>query len=70
MQGTMIALNNVDFGYSLDKILYYDLNFAVDMDTRVALVGENGIGKSTFLKLLLKQLKPIKGEVTHEKSLN
>jgi len=69
MQGTMISLNNVDFGYSLDKILYYDLNFAVDMDTRVALVGENGIGKSTFLKLLLKQLKPIRGEVKHEKTM-
>jgi len=39
------------------------------MDTRIALVGANGIGKSTFLKLILKQLTPLKGKVKHEKMM-
>lgn len=65
----MIAAENVKFGYSLDKILYHDLNFAVDMDSRMALVGENGIGKSTFLKLMLKQLTPIEGTIKHDKMM-
>lgn len=63
----MIEITDVDFGYSHDKILYNNLKFAIDMDTRIALVGQNGIGKSTFLKLLLKQLTPINGKVKHEK---
>jgi len=37
------------------------------MDTRIALVGANGIGKSTFLKIVLKELDPLKGKVKHEK---
>lgn len=40
------------------------------MDTRIALVGVNGSGKSTFLKLLLNEVKPMKGEVKHEKVVN
>lgn len=39
------------------------------MDSRMALVGENGIGKSTFLKIVLKQLQPLTGEVRHEKMI-
>jgi len=67
--GTLIEVCDVDFGYSADKILYRNLNFAVDMDTRIALVGDNGIGKSTFLKVLLQKVKPLKGKVRHEKVL-
>lgn len=66
-QGTMMEIVNVDFGYTADKILYQNLNFAVDMDTRIALVGANGVGKSTFLKILLQEVKPLKGKVKHEK---
>lgn len=65
----MIEVCDVDFGYSADKILYRNLKFAVDMDTRIALVGDNGIGKSTFLKIMLGKVKPLKGTVRHEKVL-
>lgn len=60
---------NVDFGYEADKILYKNLSFAIDMDTRIALVGDNGIGKSTFLKIMLQKVKPLAGKVRHEKVL-
>ena len=40
------------FGYMKDKILLKNLNFGVDMDSRMAIVGANGAGKTTFLKLL------------------
>jgi ATPase subunit of ABC transporter with duplicated ATPase domains len=40
------------FGYSEEKILLKNLNFGVDMDSRMAIVGANGAGKTTFLKLL------------------
>ena len=68
--GTLIEVVNVDFGYSEDKILQRNLNFHVNQETRIALVGSNGIGKSTFLKVLLGKEKPLRGEVIHEKNLN
>ena len=34
----------------------------IDMESRVAIVGPNGVGKSTFLKLLMGDIEPTKGE--------
>eukprot|EP00122_Pirum_gemmata_P005098 Pgem_evm1s4647 len=39
------------------------------MTTRLAIVGENGCGKSTFIKALMQELKPIKGSVKKHHSL-
>jgi len=50
------------FGYSEDEIILRDLNFAVDNDSKIALVGGNGAGKSTFLKLLLGNLELVTGK--------
>merc|ERR1712224_339160 len=58
-----ISVLEAAFGYTEDRILYKDLNFGVDMDSRVAIVGPNGAGKSTFLKLLDSSLTPTEGAV-------
>jgi ATP-binding cassette subfamily F protein 2 len=59
-----ISVINVQFGYDLDAPpLYENLNFGMDMDSRVAIVGPNGAGKSTFLKLLNGELVPTEGSV-------
>lgn len=49
----VIMVQNVSFRYH-DKgpFIYKNLEFGIDLDTRVALVGPNGAGKSTLLKLL------------------
>lgn len=49
----VIMVQNVSFRYN-DKspIIYKNLEFGIDLDTRLALVGPNGAGKSTLLKLL------------------
>lgn len=41
---------------SLQPYIYTNLEFGIDLDTRVALVGPNGAGKSTLLKLLMGEV--------------
>jgi len=57
----IIALQEVSFGYDPAKPLFTNVEAYVDMDTRMALVGANGQGKSTMLSLLIGELKPDKG---------
>lgn len=45
-----------------DKQLFHNLNFKVARGEKVAIIGENGVGKSTLIKILLQQLKPDEGE--------
>uniref|UniRef100_A0A1I8JDY1 ABC transporter domain-containing protein n=1 Tax=Macrostomum lignano TaxID=282301 RepID=A0A1I8JDY1_9PLAT len=42
--------------------LFVDLNFGVDMQSRISIVGPNGVGKSTLLKMLSGELEPTRGE--------
>lgn len=49
----VIMVQNVSFRYKDDgPWIYRNLEFGIDLDTRLALVGPNGAGKSTLLKLL------------------
>ncbi|WKY13207.1 hypothetical protein Q1695_004203 [Nippostrongylus brasiliensis] len=59
----ILGLHNVTFGFG-DNILFKNLDFGVDMDSRIAIVGPNGVGKSTLLKLLTGRIQPNEGELT------
>ena len=60
----VIMVQNVSFRYSPDTpYIYKNLDFGIDLDTRLALVGPNGAGKSTLLKLLCNELAPTEGIV-------
>lgn len=59
---TQIILD-VTFAYPGQKPLFVNTDFGIDMSSRVAIVGPNGVGKSTFLKLLTGDLEPQQGEV-------
>lgn len=45
------------FGYSEETPILKGINFYVEMESRMAIVGANGVGKSTFLNLLVESLK-------------
>jgi ATP-binding cassette subfamily F protein 2 len=60
---------NVSFGYEGYETLYENLDFGLDMDSRVAIVGPNGAGKSTFLKLLEGDILPTQGWVNRHTKL-
>jgi len=67
----VVQFNHVHFGYSPDPKdeLYSDLDFGIDLDSRIALVGPNGVGKSTLLKLLVGQLNSTQGMVRRHQHL-
>lgn len=60
----VIMVQNVSFRYSEDTPwIYKNLEFGLDLDTRLALVGPNGAGKSTLLKLICQELHPSEGMI-------
>ncbi|CAN6654898.1 ABC transporter ATP-binding protein Arb1p [Trichomonascus vanleenenianus] len=67
----VLSFDEVSFSYSGNKEdnLYQDLNFGVDMDSRIALVGPNGVGKSTLLKLMTGKLIATGGRISRHTHL-
>lgn len=60
----VIMVQNVSFRYNDNSpYIYKNLEFGIDLDTRLALVGPNGAGKSTLLKLLYGELFPTEGMI-------
>jgi ATP-binding cassette subfamily F protein 3 len=60
----IVALSGVDVGYDTGKPILKKLNLRIDNDDRIALLGANGNGKSTFAKLLAGRLKGETGTMT------
>lgn len=66
----VIMIQNVSFQYKPDsEPIYKNLEFGIDLDTRIALVGPNGAGKSTLLKLIDGQLNPTEGVIRRNSHL-
>lgn len=57
----MLSVENAEIGYSIDNPLIKNINFSIQYGERVALLGANGRGKSTFLKMLASKIQPLKG---------
>ncbi|XP_020812215.1 ATP-binding cassette sub-family F member 1 [Drosophila serrata] len=62
LQPPILGVHNVTFAFAGQKPLFIKADFGIDLTSRVAIVGPNGVGKSTFLKLLLGELEPQEGE--------
>ncbi|KAL5237968.1 hypothetical protein ACI65C_005378 [Semiaphis heraclei] len=63
LQPPILGLHSTSFAYPSQKPLFKNVDFGVDLNSRVAIVGPNGVGKSTFLKLLTGDLQPSDGEM-------
>ena len=57
----LIAIQDVNVGYEPGKPILRNLDLRIDPDDRIALIGANGNGKSTLVKLLCDKLKPETG---------
>ena len=64
-EGSKIPLkvNNITFNYPEKDKLYNNLSFVINNRERFLIVGENGVGKSTLLKLIVGKLKPNEGSI-------
>ncbi len=61
---SLITVSNLKFKYE-DHELFNNLNFRILNNEHVVLLGKNGVGKSTFLKILDKRLIPDSGKVEY-----
>lgn len=59
----MIKLENVSCGYGEDAVILNNIKLNIDADDRIALLGSNGNGKSTFSKLLVDRLPFVEGTI-------
>lgn len=62
---TPIEVENLTFGYPGQSRLYQNLSFTLKGKERFLVVGENGVGKSTLLKLIVGALAPERGNVRY-----
>jgi len=63
LQPPILGLYNASFNYPDQPPLFKDVEFGIDMESRIAIVGPNGVGKSTLLKLLLGDIEATSGEM-------
>ena len=64
----LIAMDEVAVGYG-DKPILKGLDLRIDMDDRIGLIGANGNGKSTLVRLIADRLKPMAGKVVKSSKL-
>jgi len=60
---TLLKAHDLSFGYTDDHLLFRQLNLTVNARDRIAVIGNNGKGKSTLLNVLSGGLKPLTGEL-------
>ncbi len=65
----MITIENLSIGFG-DKQLFDNANFKIQSDDRFALVGANGTGKTTLLKIIYGLEQPDSGKVTKQKGIS
>ena len=65
----IIALDDISVGYDPGRPVLRRLTLRIDDDDRIALLGANGNGKSTLVKLLAGRLAPMSGQMTRPQRL-
>ena len=65
----VLILRDLTIGYPT-KTMVHDISLQINKGDRVAVIGQNGIGKSTLLKTVMKELKPKKGSIKYGASLD
>lgn len=67
IKGSYIYTENVTIGY--DTPILKNVSLFIEQQTRISIVGNNGAGKSTIIKLLVGELQPMKGNITRNEKI-
>ena len=59
----MVEVKDLTFGYNQDNILIKDFSFKVEKGDKICIIGRNGKGKTTLMKLINKELQPLSGSI-------
>src|SRR5690606_25534062 len=59
----MLFLHHISFGFPVGNLLFNSINLTIPSHTKSALVGSNGMGKSTLLKLIAGEIEPLEGNI-------
>lgn len=70
MKSPLVRMEKVAVGYEEGKPILKNIDLRLDMDDRIALLGANGNGKSTFAKLLARRLLPMDGKLFASKKID
>jgi ATPase subunit of ABC transporter with duplicated ATPase domains len=62
----MLILQNISYTHPSKDLLFSDINLSVNNHEKIALIGNNGIGKSTLLKIIAGELKSSCGQINIE----
>jgi len=65
----LITIDNVSFSYDNSIDLFQNLSLGISPDERICIVGPNGVGKSTLLKLMMGDLVPTLGNIDINRKL-
>jgi ATP-binding cassette, subfamily F, member 3 len=65
----VISMEETEVGYEEGNPILSGLDLRIDMDDRIGLIGANGNGKSTLIKLLSERLKPMTGKLRKSSKL-
>ncbi len=65
----VLSVNHIDFAYNAEKQLIKELSFSINRGDRICIIGKNGKGKTTLLKLLAKTLSPDSGDIRYNPSV-
>lgn len=60
----MLTLQNISYTHPNKDLLFSDINLTVNNHEKTALIGNNGVGKSTLLKIIANELQPTNGQVS------
>ncbi|WP_436517582.1 ABC transporter ATP-binding protein [Ekhidna sp. To15] len=67
----LLEIKNLDIGYGAGKVLAKNINLSIESGQLVGLVGQNGVGKSTFIRTICGLQPRLKGEILlSEKEIN
>ena len=70
LKGNIIEINNVTFEYNTANPILKNVTIGINFGERIVLVGPNGCGKSTLVKLMTQEITPTLGEIKFHHHIN